>query len=160
MRYIKLAILSFLFFAVLITLMSLLVPSQVRISKAINLAPSDTSVMLLVRNVPMWQQWHPAFANGVPPSQNVVKRKVSDTLVVMDIRGRGAHSVRNSWELHRFGANDSITLQWYMDFKLSWLPWHKFSSLFYEGTYGKMMEQGLNELKAVQSARDTAAVQP
>jgi hypothetical protein len=34
-----------------------------------------------------------------------------------------------------------------MDFRLSWYPWEKFSSLFYEKTYGAMMERGLNDLK-------------
>jgi len=42
---------------------------------------------------------------------------------------------------------DSLTLQWYMDFKLKWYPWEKFRSLFYENIYGVQMEQGLHNLK-------------
>jgi hypothetical protein len=34
-----------------------------------------------------------------------------------------------------------------MDFRLSWYPWEKFSSLFYEKTYGTMMETGLLNFK-------------
>lgn len=160
MRLIKLALISFVFFGLLLTLMSLLVPSSVRISKAINLAPSDSNALELVRNEAYWQQWHPAFSAGMATTQQVVPVSETDTLVVRDLVGRGPHPVRNSWELHRFGATDSLTLQWYMDFKMSWLPWHKFSSLFYEGTYGRMMQVGLENLKAAQRSRDTTALQP
>jgi hypothetical protein len=34
-----------------------------------------------------------------------------------------------------------------MDFQLAWYPWQKFSSLFYERTYGAMMERGLANFK-------------
>ena len=44
-------------------------------------------------------------------------------------------------------SGDSLTLQWYMDFKLKWYPWEKFRSLFYENIYGVQMEQGLSNLK-------------
>jgi hypothetical protein len=147
MRIIKLAIISFVFFFGLLFLMSLLVPSRVRISKAINLAPTDSTVLNLVRNEAAWGRWHPAFENRLHAGQQLTKVTDTDTLVAFDIAGRGPHPVRNSWELHRFGSRDSVTLQWYMDFRLSYLPWHKFSSLFYEGTYGKMMELGLNNIK-------------
>lgn len=147
MRIIKLGIISFVFFFLLLWLMSLLVPSSVRISKAINLPPYDTAALALVRQEDRWNLWHPAFAEGLPQGQ--VRNKVADTdtLVAFEISGGGPNPVRNTWELHRFGVTDSLTLQWYMDFKLGWLPWHKFSSLFYEGTYGRMMEQGLNNIK-------------
>lgn len=147
MRLIKLALISFLFFAVLIFLMSLLVPSRVRISKAINLAPTDTLVLQQVRDTLQWAQWHPAFQQGRPGNQTISKTADSDTLVQMTLRHVSGNRVDNVWELHRFGASDSLTLQWYMDFHLSRWPWHRFSSLLYEGTYGKMMEQGLHNLK-------------
>ena len=147
MRIVKLAIISFVFFFLLLLLMSLLVPSRVRISKAINIALSDSGILTLVRNQAQWKEWHPAFVAGIPQGQRVVKVADTDTLVAFDISGRGPNPVRNSWELHRFGATDSLTLQWYMDFKLSWLPWHKFSALFYEGTYGQMMQLGLSNIK-------------
>lgn len=147
MRLLKLAIISFFFFALLIFLMSLLIPAHVRISKAINLAPDDTAVLSLIRNPEQWQRWHPAYQNGQPANQLIEKVTDSDTLVALNIVHKSGNRVLNSWALHRFGTADSLTLQWYMDFKLSWLPWHRFSSLFYEGTYGRMMDQGLKNLK-------------
>lgn len=147
MRIIKLAIISVFFFSVLLFLMSLLVPSQVRISKAINLAKEDSLILKQVQNEQSWPAWHPAYPNGIPVKTTIKKQKATDSLVVVRIDHPSGNSVTNSWALHRFGAADSLTLQWYMDFRLSYLPWHRFSSLFYEATYGRMMEQGLRNIK-------------
>lgn len=147
MRIIKLALISFFFFAVLIFLMAQLVPSQVRISKAINFAPDDTTVLTQIRDTAQWTAWHPAYQNGRPAGQQITTQTNTDSLLIIQISHPSGKSVVNGFALHRFGASDSLTLQWYMEFKLSPLPWHRFSSLFYEGTYGKMMEMGLHNLK-------------
>jgi len=43
-------------------------------------------------------------------------------------------------------------VQWWMDFKLRWYPWEKFSSLFFENIYGAQMEKGLDNLKRLAEA--------
>jgi hypothetical protein len=78
----------------------------------------------------------------------------TDTLIQVQWQQQGKNPVLNSWQLHRFPASDSITLQWYMDFKLQWYPWQKFSSLFYENTYGNLMEQGLKNIKIITEKAD------
>lgn len=154
MRLIKLAFLSLVVFFGIITAMSLLIPSQVRISRAINLSTGD-SVLFLVSNMDQWPRWHPAFQiqNAAKLLQQhkilITPLLKTDSLVRMQWRQTDRSPVENSWQLHRFAASDSITLQWYMDFKLQWYPWQKFSSLFYEKTYGTMMEQGLQNLKGL-----------
>ena len=55
--------------------------------------------------------------------------------------------VINGFQTYTYAGSDSLTLQWYMDIRLGWFPWQKFSSLFFESTYGTMMEQGLGNLK-------------
>ena len=55
--------------------------------------------------------------------------------------------VINGWKIYQHSQVDSLTLQWYMDFQLKWYPWQKFGSLFYENTYGVMMEKGLSNIK-------------
>ncbi|HUQ97447.1 MAG TPA: hypothetical protein VM010_07270 [Chitinophagaceae bacterium] len=153
MRIIKLAFLSFLVFFGLILGMSLLIPSHIRISKAINISQKKDSIFFLIANRDQWPRWHPAFQ--VPNSDSLLKQnKISitqsvrtDSLITVNWQQQGKAPVRNSWQLHRVAAADSVTLQWYMDFQLPWYPWQKFSSLFYEKTYGTMMEQGLQQIK-------------
>jgi hypothetical protein len=153
MRLLKLALLSFLVFFGLITAMSLLIPAHVRISKAINIAGRSNRILSLVNDSSQWGLWHPAFQ--MPHIDSLLQHHQititplvkTDSLVRVNWLQAGKPPVQNSWQVHRFAASDSITLQWYMDFRLQWYPWEKFSSLFFEKTYGLMMERGLQNLK-------------
>lgn len=155
MRIIKLIIVSALFFFLLLTAMSLLIPSHVRISRAINLPVQHTHVMSFVEDTATWKQWHPFFKDRSIQdvlSQNQVQwetKQKNDSLFVMSLTQKGHAPVENTWQLHSLASADSIALQWYMDFRLSWYPWQKFGSLFYEKTYGTMMEQGLYDVKRI-----------
>jgi hypothetical protein len=153
MRLIKLALISFVIFFGIITAMSLLIPSHIRISKAINMHAPKDSIFSLVANQKQWPRWHPAFQQGHMPEllqQNkitITPLQTTDTLVTMQWQQEGRRPVINGWQLHEFASTDSLTMQWYMDFNLPWYPWEKFGSLFYEKTYGVMMEKGLSNLK-------------
>ena len=73
------------------------------------------------------------------------KKAVTDSSVVYYLAGAGSKKVDNGWNLVR--EQGSLTVQWYMDFKLRWYPWEKFSSLLFEKQYGTQMEIGLAKLK-------------
>jgi hypothetical protein len=55
--------------------------------------------------------------------------------------------VATGWKTISYPNNDSVTVQWYMDFHLRWYPWEKFGSLLLEKSHGARMEQGLTNLK-------------
>ena len=158
MRVIKLALLSFVFFFGLITVMSLFIPAHVRISRAINIATAD-SVLYLVATHNQWPRWHPLFKNSNAPgllqkynfTLNTIE--ASDSTVRVAWMQPGKAPILNGWQLYRFSTSDSLALHWYMDFRIKWYPWQKFSSLFYESTYGPLMEQGLKNIKTVVQAR-------
>ena len=155
MRLIKLALISFVIFFGIITAMSLLIPSHIRISKAINVKAEKDSIFSLITKQEQWPRWHPAFEQGNMPQllqQNKITLtplQTTDTLVTLQWQQAGRRPVINGWQLHEFASTDSLTMQWYMDFNLPWYPWEKFGSLFYEKTYGVMMEKGLSNLKEV-----------
>lgn len=155
MRLIKLALISFVVFFGIITVMSLAIPSNIRISKAINVKSDTKNIFRLISNRAAWQQWHPLFKNDSTEQAlqhhkiTIKPLAITDTLVTMQWQQGNRRPVINGWEMHQFAGADSSTLQWYMDFDLPWYPWHKFGSLFYEKTYGVMMEQGLANLKEV-----------
>jgi hypothetical protein len=150
MRFIKLALISVVFFFIVLTAMSLFIPSHIRISRATNLMAPRDSIYRLINDSSEWKSWNPLFQpNGKFPAAIVHHRilEQSDTLTRMELSSPDKKPLKTSWELHRFSATDSVTLQWYMDFYNRWYPWEKFKSLFYEKTYGSMMEQGLVNLK-------------
>ncbi|MDB5196142.1 MAG: hypothetical protein JWP88_512 [Flaviaesturariibacter sp.] len=149
-RLIKLAILSFIFIFLLLTLMSLFIPSHIRISKATNLAGDKTRVFALINDTSRWKEWHPWFQQspGLINKIGIAWKAQSDSLSVVELSQPNKKTLLNSWQVHTYASSDSITLQWYMDFYPKWYPWEKFSSLFYEGTYGVVMEKGLSNIKS------------
>ena len=159
MRLIKLVVASAAVFFSLITAMSLLVPSRVRLSRATNMATAD-SALFLVATHSQWPRWHPALQisneEGLPQQRSFTRNTIetNDSTVRVEWIQPGKAPVLNGWKLYRFAASDSVTLQWYMDFRLRWYPWEKFSSLFYEKTYVTMMEQGLQNIKQIVQKED------
>lgn len=151
MRVIKLFLISVVFLFLVVTAISLLIPSHIRISKAINIHGAKDSVFSLVEDTVRWKEWHPAFMRGdsMPsiPQIHIVSRSKSDSNIIMHLQQQGKAEVVNGWQVFEHPGADSLTLQWYMDFHLKWYPWQKFGSLFYENTYGAMMEKGLDNLR-------------
>ncbi len=150
MRIFKLALISFVFFFLLFTLISLMVPSQVRISKAINIGAPKNGIQTAIKNTNLWHNWHPGYAKSLSSTAQLPQIKPvlqNDSLIEMNLIYRSGKTIKNGWQLYQHSGTDSITLQWYMDFNLKWYPWQKFGSLFYENTYGAMMQQGLTNLK-------------
>ena len=148
MRIIKLGLISFVFIFGIITLISLLFPSHIRLSKATNLPNERSRIFTLLKNE---AAWHPAFSDSASAlKKDLLQRKViqeNDPTLVTELKQEGRKPVISGLQLYGGPTSDSLTLQWYMDFQLSWYPWQKFSSLFYEQTYGVMMERGLANFK-------------
>ena len=59
MRFIKLALISLIAFSLLLTFFSLLFPSQIRISKAIDLAVKPEAIRPLLEDPAQWRSWYP-----------------------------------------------------------------------------------------------------
>lgn len=150
MKIIKLAIISFALIFLLVTVISLFIPSHVRISKAIDIhAPAD-GVLGLIRDTAQWKHWHPAFQGetGLLNKELQVKKITdSDTAIIMEMSKPGTQKLINGWRIYSHENREAITLQWYLDFHLRWYPWEKFGSLFYEKSYGPMMEEGLGNIQ-------------
>ena len=144
MRLLKLAILSFIFLFLLITLISLFIPGSIRISKATNIAADDKVVYTYIDDLPDWRQWHPALKT-VPENEFVVLKdssvKVQGTTIrvverkneelITEMLTDNGRPIISALKVIRHQQGDSSTLQWYMDFRLRWYPWEKFKSLFF-----------------------------
>lgn len=150
MRILKLGLLSAFFLFLVWTLLSLMIPSTVRISKATNIASSPARVWALVADSSQWRRWHPWFGDSSTAMARAVRfdwQERSDTLARVTLSHPGVRDLHNSFRLYQFAGTDSLTLQWYIDFHLHWYPWEKFSSLFFENSYGNTMQEGLENIK-------------
>ncbi|GAB3019277.1 hypothetical protein GCM10027051_25430 [Niabella terrae] len=162
MRYLKLLIISIVFFFLAIFGVSLLIPSEVRISRAINLAPGSDTVLREVADLCRWSNWYPGLdtlnLEAVSQQGSVVTSaraagvtlrilQASDSLVKAELASPGKPVVA-SWQLIHYPNTDTLTLQQYLDFDIGWYPWDKLSSMVLDKTYGPTMEKGLQNLKA------------
>ncbi|HTD93273.1 MAG TPA: SRPBCC family protein [Chitinophagaceae bacterium] len=173
MRYVKLLLLSFVLLFALVTVISLFIPSRVRISKAINIKEDKVRALDQVSNAVNWKNWYPGIEKTKPLYvEGVIKGAIFDSssatrqvyLLLDQVKqgevtamfvGSRMRPVSNVWKTVTYSNSDSTTLQWYMDFDLRWYPWEKFASLLLEQSYGPRMEQGLSNLKRIVES-DTA----
>lgn len=163
MKYIKLAFISIIFFAVLVTLISLFFPSNVRISKALDISAPKDSIISRLGDPGKWKSWYPG-ADTLPPITMMGKTIAirlnekgamlrvtgrSDSTIAITATGPGVKEMHSGWNIYPAATPNRHTVQWYMDFKLRWYPWEKFSSVMFEKRYGPVLEQGLEKLRAV-----------
>ncbi len=160
MRVIKLGLISIVVFALLITGFSLFFPSNIRISKAIDINASKDSIMFQISNIENWKNWFPGADSaelimkdgeikGIRTlnKQQLIVNEITDSTVLAISKNPGFKDGKSGWNFIPAAVPNTITIQWYMDFHLHWYPWEKFSSLLLEKRYGPLLEIGLSNLK-------------
>ena len=170
MRFIKLLLISGLLLFVLITAISLLIPFNVRISRATNIHAPTEKIWEQVDDMNKWKDWNPFFSSlptgairvSDTSGGNMTSMEVSGTMVqwreqkaderIAVMQRKNGKPMINGWKCIQHPGSDSTTLQWYMDFQLRWYPWEKFSSLVFDRSYGPKMEQGLNNIKKLSTS--------
>ncbi len=167
MGVIKLGFISLIFFALLITGISLFFPSHIHISRATTINANKDSILTQLNNPVNWKKWYPG-ADTLPlliienkikgietgSMQGLMIKEVNDSAVLTINVGPNSKGGESGWNIFSNHIPNSFTLQWYMDFHLGWYPWEKFSSLLLEKRYGPMMEQGLEKLKKLLEKED------
>jgi len=142
MRVVKLGIISLIVLFVILYLMSLMIPSHVRISRAINIEGNVSEVSPYVVDTNEWQRW-----NEMKNQQIAVSVKSKDTVHITTVWTYNNRSVESTMRLHPVG---NVTIvQWFFDFRLNWYPWEKFGSITFEKQFGPPMESSLTKLKTV-----------
>ena len=170
MKIFRLLFFSFLVLFLVVTGISLFIPSHIRISKAINITATADSVFSQVNDPVKWKNWFPDldsaklyYEEGVvkgviidDSSRQYIKiTRITKDEVITELRA-GSRKIISGWKIIDHPQPNSITLQWYMDFHLRWYPWEKFASFLFEKSYGFKMEQGLNNIKKLSEANRTS----
>ena len=164
MRVIRLIIISAIVLFLVFTGITLLFPSHMRISRAINIAASKEKVFGAINNMSQWNHWNHFINNSSlthqtisGPADGYGAYLQADQLKVM-ITASTPDSVKVNWS-QATGKNftggfnllqlraDSLTVQWYFDFHFRWYPWEKMSGILYDKQLGPVMEESLADLK-------------
>jgi len=159
MRIARLIITSVLVLFLIITIISLFIPSHVRLSKAVQINSSKESVMTQISDPEKWRNWYPGADSSkffyeddsikgliLEPNKRryiIITGKKDDEVTAVYLLPN--KQIPTGWQVAT--AENSVTVQWYIDFHLRWYPWEKFTSFLFEKVYNPQLQQGLNNLK-------------
>lgn len=158
MRFVKLGIISVIFFALLITAFSLLLPSTINISRAIDINASPDSVYAIVNDLSKWKHWYADSSSSTIQGKSIGKGAILNLgKSSITITGVTDKKVEALWQMNSSSMagefnfisqnNTATTVQWHFVHKAKWYPWEKFASIVVNKRFGPFMEKSLENLK-------------
>lgn len=155
-------------FFVLITLISLLIPSTVVTVKSVSIHASQDKILTAIKDLDEWKKWHPIFQQEaanifISRPTDVVNAKASwmqngkeNSIIITNLFAQGIQ-----FNVNRTGENpvetslaalpvqepNTLQVEWKAVTKLKWYPWEKFGGIFISEMTGPGYEQALNSLK-------------
>ena len=161
MKLLKLIIASILLLSIIITIISLFIPSHVQVSKAVLIHAQKDLVMTQISDPKNWKNWYPGadssnlfYENGI--AMGLILNKSKRQYIKVTKKGKDEvtavyvlpnRKIQTGWQIATTLNSSSVTVQWYMDFHLRWYPWEKFTSFMFEGIYNPQLQKGLDNLK-------------
>lgn len=163
---IKLAGISLVILFMLATAMSLLLPSTIIVSRAIDIQTPAPTLYNLVRDGNQWRHWMDNYdsTNASVSSQRYGAINMGSTHVV--ITKVSPKKISSTWQVNQgrkmmgdfniISTRDSsrTTLQWAFTQKVKWYPWEKFASILSDKALGPYMEKSLDNLKLFAEKRN------
>ena len=164
MRVLKLVIISIVSLLLIITIISLFIPSRVSMSRAVQIHSTRERVMEQLTNPAKWKNWYPdldsaklIYSDNGNVKGLLLNEEKRQSIVISQIKTDEVTAeyrlpnkkIQTGWQVNPSVDTSSVTVQWYMDFHLHWYPWEKFSSFVFERVYNPQLEKGLNNLKTL-----------
>ncbi len=170
MRVIKAFLVGATGLFIIITLFSLLIPSRVRVSRAVMINNTTVGkVYHQIANFENWKNWHPIFTvDSANLAGNPTAITGTDSGCIITYHGRdvrvsliSADSTSVKFLLQADGENDvdndilitslpsqnAVQVEWRAITRLHWYPWEKFYGIFIDKLTGPGHEAALNGLK-------------
>jgi hypothetical protein len=168
MRLIKAFLVGATGLFIIITLLSLLIPSGARVGRTIMIDNvAKDKIYAQVYDLQNWKNWHPSFSPGlatvnfgkvtagVDGSCDIIynnktthlKITKTDTAVIaFALTATGENDIIN--EIHFYSIDGQQTrIDWEAVTQLHWYPWDKFYAIFIDKLTGPGYETALNGLK-------------
>jgi hypothetical protein len=157
MRFVKLAFISGVILFIVIYLFSLIIPSQIRISRAVNISVPKDSLVKAVADLRQWQHWNELVSNPDLTNKQFAENLFTSAQLKVAKEAQKGDTLLTAWQQQNartlssgfvwIGEDDKLVLQWYFDVKLRWYPWEKFGSIVFDKQLGPPMEKSLGNLK-------------
>ncbi|OIR13133.1 hypothetical protein GALL_55170 [mine drainage metagenome] len=158
MRFIKLGLISAIVLFAVIMLLSLLFPSTVIVSRAVNINVPKDSIVYLVKDFDGWKIWVDGMQKSSVKIISKTEADLAGTKVLLDTTSN--YSIKSSWQnknsemasvinLINDSSSKITVVQWQFEQHVKWYPWEKFASMMNDKILGTMMETNLARLKAI-----------
>ena len=155
MKYIKLIIISFVFLSVLVTGISLLFPSKVIASRAIEVNTSADKIAYFTSDLSHWNQWMSDWKQNNVELKNNTAYIGTQTVRFLDktdtkvnyewiATGQNPYLVTFEWTLLK---DNTYVIHWSFEQNVKWYPWEKFQTLLNDKLLGAKMEIELQHLQ-------------
>lgn len=172
MKMIKGALLVLCGLFLLVTLISLLMPANVVVTRAVAMQGDSIKIYNQIGDLRNWKNWQPVFKEN---NAGIMYSAVSDQVnsfaqwttggkvnrlvitekkypdIKVSLQREGENDVLNIFTLMPVQEQGNMQVQWETITKLKWYPWEKFGGIFIEKMSGPGYEAGLNSLKEYMS---------
>ncbi len=169
MRLIKAFLIGATGLFIFITLLSLLIPANPRVSRTVIISSSaKEKVMEQVSNFENWKNWQPLFSSdsakvlfgkiaegedaicSIEYHGKVTNLKIMKTdsaSVTFSLKADGENDITNQIILSSLHPLQQTRVDWIATTQLRWYPWEKFYAIFIDKLTGPGYEASLNGLK-------------
>lgn len=157
MKFIKLAFLSTLILSALVTVISLLFPSTVIVSRAIEVKANADKIAFYTADLKQWDKWMSDWKqNQVRLENNTAfigtqtiqfETKTDNSVNYKWVAtGQAPYQVKMEWLPL---AQGNYVIHWTFEQHVRWYPWEKFQTLLNEKLLGTKMELELQNLQGI-----------
>ncbi|WP_301930326.1 hypothetical protein [Ferruginibacter sp.] len=170
MRFIKAFLFGIIGLFIVITLLSLLISGNVRVSRVVIINTADAGkVYNQIANFDNWKNWHPIFTidsakitRHIPAivgkdagciilhrgKEVEIKSITADSSAVrFMLKSEGENDIENNIVFTQLPNQHAVQVEWRALTRLNWYPWEKFYAIFMDKITGPGYETALNGLK-------------
>jgi hypothetical protein len=155
MKYIKLIIISLVFLSVLVMGISLLLPSKVIASRAIEVNTTANKIAYFTSDLSHWSQWMSDWKQNKVVLENNTAYIGTQSVRFLDktttkvnyewiATGQNPYLVTFEWTLLK---DSTYVIHWSFEQNVKWYPWEKFQTLLNDKLLGAKMEIELQHLQ-------------
>lgn len=173
MRLVKMFLFVITGLAVVLTIIGLVIPSSVKISRGIIVNADSIKTYRALSDVKDWGKWMPwvtadegallqtAEITNAPgayfkwkglnlkSSGTITLLSLSPNLITTKYELKGMNDSEGGFRIRSLPNNLSqCEVQWFMEYKLKWYPWERFYGIFMDHIIGPSFDKGLEELKS------------
>jgi hypothetical protein len=159
---------------ILLTIIGLIIPSSVKISRGVIIDADSVQVVQVIKDVKTWPKWMIwmqsergsliQFSNlnnqsavewrsvDVKEKGRIILTGANTDLIEMIHEFPGMNAAKGGIRIRSVGQHQTEVL-WMLEYPLRWYPWERFEGIFMDSMIGGALEKALNDLSEYMQGR-------